>query len=447
MPEYSFNDLPAHVWPQTATRDDDGVVHIGGVALTELAARYGTPLFVVDEADFRARCRAMAAAFHGAANVHYASKAFLTRTIARWVKEEGLSLDVASGNELAVALRAGFPAARITAHGNNKSTQFLRTCVEEKVGHVVLDNHGELAALADIAAEAGVRQPVMVRVKPGVEAHTNEMIATAHEDQKFGFSLADGAAWNAVTAVVDSPHLELVGLHCHIGSQIFDAGGFNLAAARVLELYGRVHDELDVRLPELDLGGGYGIAYTADQQPLDVEALAREMLEAVREHAEDAGIEAPTVLVEPGRAIVGPSTVTVYTVGFNKTISTSETDTRRYVAVDGGMSDNIRPALYGAQYDARLVNRRAAGKLTATRVVGSHCESGDILISDEDYPDDLTTGDLLAVANTGAYGYAMASNYNLFTRPAVVTVCDGEVTTMLRRETVDDLLSLEDGEF
>lgn len=439
----TFNDLPAHVWPKNAVRADDGVVSIAGVALTDLAHEYGTPVFVVDEDDFRSRCRDMAKAYGGPENVHYASKAFLTRTIARWVNEEGLSLDVASENELAVALRAGFPAKRITAHGNNKSQTFLRMCVTEGVGHVVLDNHGELALLEEISAENNLSQPVMIRVKPGVEAHTNEMIATAHEDQKFGFSLVDGAAWDAAERAVKAPHLDLVGLHCHVGSQIFDAEGFSLAAERVLGLYKRINDELGVRLPELDLGGGYGIAYTAEQAPLDVSAVARDLLAAVSDHAAEEGIEVPTVLVEPGRAIVGPSTVTVYEVGFTKTINVSDIAARRYVAVNGGMSDNIRPALYGAEYDARLVNRLAEGEPTATRVVGSHCESGDILINDEQYPDDLRTGDLLALANTGAYGYAMASNYNMFGRPAVVSVADGKVTPMLRRQTVDDLLALE----
>ncbi|AIT60828.1 diaminopimelate decarboxylase [Corynebacterium doosanense] len=438
-----FNGLPPHVWPRNATRQEDGVVTLAGVPLPDIAEEYGTPVFIVDEDDFRTRCRDMAAAFGGPANVHYASKAFLTRTIARWVDEEELNLDVASENELSVALRAGFPAERITAHGNNKTPSFLRACVREGVGHVVLDNHGELELLDLIARGAGKAQPVLIRVTPGVEAHTNEMIATAHEDQKFGLSLADGAAWAAAEAAVRAENLELIGLHCHIGSQVFDAVGFSLAAERVLGLYKRIHDELGVRLPKLDLGGGYGIAYTADQRPLDVLSVAGELLSAVSRTAEEMGIEAPTVLVEPGRAIVGPSTVTVYEVGFTKTISVSDDAFRRYVAVDGGMSDNIRPALYQAEYDGRVVNRFVDGVETATRIVGSHCESGDILINDELYPDDITTGDLFATANTGAYGYAMASNYNLFSRPAVVSVRAGEVTPMLRRETVEDLLHLE----
>lgn len=439
----AFNGLPAHVWPRNASRGDDGVVSIAGVKLTDIAERFGTPVMVVDEDDFRSRCRDMAAAFGGPERVHYASKAFLTRTVARWVDEEGLSLDVASLNELRIALMADFPAERITAHGNNKDDEFLRACVVEGVGHVVLDSDQELERLEAVAGEEGRTQRVMVRVKPGIEAHTHEFIATSHEDQKFGFSLASGSAYRAAEAAVKAEHLDLVGLHCHVGSQVFDARGFTAAADRVLELYSRIHDELGVVLPELDLGGGYGIAYTEDDEPLDVDAVARELLAAVARTAEELGIDAPTVLVEPGRAIAGPGTVTVYEVGTVKDVTVAEGVTRRYLSVDGGMSDNIRPALYGSLYDARLVSRMAEGRLTATRIVGSHCESGDILIRDAEYPDDIRRGDLVALAATGAYAYAMASRYNAFSRPAVVSVRDGVVTPMMRRETIQDFLALE----
>nr|WP_275440748.1 diaminopimelate decarboxylase [Corynebacterium freneyi] len=435
--------MPAHVWPRNASRGDDGVVSIAGVKLTDVAERFGTPVMVVDEDDFRSRCRDMAAAFGGPERVHYASKAFLTRTVARWVDEEGLSLDVASLNELRIALMADFPAERITAHGNNKDDEFLRACVVEGVGHVVLDSDQELERLEIIAGEEGRTQRVMVRVKPGIEAHTHEFIATSHEDQKFGFSLASGSAYRAAEAAVKAEHLDLVGLHCHVGSQVFDARGFTAAADRVLELYSRIHDELGVVLPELDLGGGYGIAYTEDEEPLDVDAVARELLAAVARIAEELGIDAPTVLVEPGRAIAGPGTVTVYEVGTVKDVTVAEGVTRRYLSVDGGMSDNIRPALYGSLYDARLVSRMAEGRPTATRIVGSHCESGDILIRDAEYPDDIRCGDLVALAATGAYAYAMSSRYNAFSRPAVVSVRDGVVTPMMRRETIRDFLALE----
>lgn len=439
----AFNGLPAHVWPRNAARGTDGVVSIAGVALTDIAERFGTPVMVVDEDDFRSRCRDMARAFGGPEHVHYASKAFLTRTIARWVEEEGLSLDVASENELRIALMADFPAARITAHGNNKDDAFLRACVDEGVGHVVLDSDQELERLDAIAGEVGRAQHVMIRVKPGIEAHTHEFVATSHEDQKFGFSLASGSAYRAAEAAVKAANLELVGLHCHVGSQVFDAEGFTAAADRVLELYSRIHDELGVILPELDLGGGYGIAYTEDEQPLDVDEVAHDLLTAVAKTAAELGIEAPSVLVEPGRAIAGPGTVTVYEVGTVKDVTVDEGVSRRYLSVDGGMSDNIRPALYGSLYDARVVSRMAEGEPTATRIVGSHCESGDILIRDAEYPDDVRRGDLVALAATGAYTYAMASRYNAFSRPAVVTVRDGVAKQMMRRETVQDFLALE----
>lgn len=439
----AFNGLPAHVWPRNAARGADGVVSIAGVALTDIAERFGTPVMVVDEDDFRSRCRDMARAFGGPEHVHYASKAFLTRTIARWVEEEGLSLDVASENELRIALMADFPAARITAHGNNKDDAFLRACVDEGVGHVVLDSDQELERLDAIAGEAGRAQHVMIRVKPGIEAHTHEFIATSHEDQKFGFSLASGSAYRAAEAAVKAANLELVGLHCHVGSQVFDAQGFTAAADRVLELYSRIHDELGVILPELDLGGGYGIAYTEDEQPLDVDEVAHDLLTAVAKTAAELGIEAPSVLVEPGRAIAGPGTVTVYEVGTVKDVTVDEGVSRRYLSVDGGMSDNIRPALYGSLYDARVVSRTVDGTATSTRIVGSHCESGDVLIRDAEYPDDIRRGDLVALAATGAYTYAMSSRYNAFNRPAIVSVRDGAVTSMMRRETIEDFLALE----
>lgn len=438
-----FNDLPAHVWPRCAKREEDGVVTIAGVPLSEIAAEYGTPVVVIDEDDFRSRCRDMAAAFLAPGNVHYASKAFLTRRVARWVDEEGLALDVASENELRIALAADFPPERITVHGNNKSDEFLRLCVESKVGHVVIDSHQELAQLEAVAKQAGVKQDVFIRVKPGVDAHTHEFIATSHEDQKFGISLATGDALSAATAAIASDWLELTGLHCHVGSQVFDAEGFKLAAERVLGLYAEIWKTQGVALGYLDLGGGYGIAYMPGESPLDVNAVARDLLAAVQEVADELGIAAPTVVVEPGRAIAGPSAVTVYTAGVIKDVDTSSTTSRRYIAVDGGMSDNIRPSLYGALYDARVVNRFTDGALTDTRLVGSHCESGDILVEEASWPDDIAPGDLIALAATGAYCYSMASNYNAFGRPAVVSVRGGEVTPMVRRETVEDLIARE----
>ncbi|SDL66067.1 diaminopimelate decarboxylase [Corynebacterium mycetoides] len=436
-----FNELPAHVWPRQAARQEDGVVTIAGVPLPEIAEEYGTPVMVVDEDDFRSRCRDMAAAFGAPENVHYASKAFLTRRIARWVDEEGLALDVASENELRIALAANFPAERITVHGNNKADSFLRLCVEAGVGHVVIDSHQELGELNAVAGELGAVQDVFIRVKPGVDAHTHEFIATSHEDQKFGLSLASGSAHKAAVDAIGAANLSLAGLHCHVGSQVFDAEGFKLAAERVLGLYATIFTEQGVALDYLDLGGGYGIAYVEGEEPLDVAGVARDLLGSVRRVADELGIPAPTVVVEPGRAIAGPSTVTVYRAGTIKDVHTSNTATRRYVSVDGGMSDNIRPALYQAEYDARVVNRFVDGAGVPTRLVGSHCESGDILIGDAVWPEDVASGDLVALAATGAYCYSMASNYNAFGRPAVVSVRSGHASEMVRRETVEDILS------
>ncbi|MGV0368742.1 diaminopimelate decarboxylase [Corynebacterium aurimucosum] len=440
-----FNSLPAHVWPRNAARDSNGVVSIGGVALTALAEEYGTPLYVFDEQDFRSRCRDMAKAFGGPEHVHYASKAFITKRIVRWVDEEGLCLDVASLNEAKLALAAGFPAERMTAHGNNKEDEYLQLCVENGIGHVVLDNEEELSRLNSIAASAGRVQPVMIRVKPGVDAHTHEFIATAHEDQKFGISLSTGAAFDVARTVLESANLKLVGLHCHVGSSVFNADGFKLAAERVLSLYKRIHSELGVALEELDLGGGFGIPYMEYEEALDVATLAKDLLDAVERTATELDITPPFVLVEPGRSLVGASAVTVYRVGTVKDVETGKADLpmRRYLSVDGGMSDNIRPALYGSEYDVRVVNRRTQGELVDSRIVGFHCESGDILVNERRFPSDITAGDLLAFATTGAYQYMMASRYNGALRPAVVSVRDGQAQLMLRRETVEDLLALD----
>ncbi|KQB86345.1 diaminopimelate decarboxylase [Corynebacterium lowii] len=450
----TFNELPSHVWPTHARRQEDGVVTIAGVPLPEIVEEYGSPAFVIDEADFRCRCRTMAEAFGGADHVHYAAKAFLTRAVARWVDEEGLCLDVASDNELQIALAAEFPAERIAAHGNNKTVEFLRRCVERGVGRIVLDSFQEIERLGAVAEQAGVVQPVLVRVKPGIEAHTHEFIATAHEDQKFGFSLASGSALKAAREVLEHPHLRLVGLHCHVGSQVFDAEGFSQAAERVLGLLGTILSELGSlhpggreglaqQLSTLDLGGGYGIAYLAQEQPLDVAAVAADLLAKVAAQAEELALPTPTVMVEPGRAIAGPSTVTVYTVGTVKDVHVGDDRVRRYLSVDGGMSDNIRPALYGAQYDARVVSRFVDGDPVESRVVGSHCESGDILIENAHFPNDIEPGDILAIPATGAYCYAMSSRYNAFGRPPVIVVSSGKARVMLRRETVEDLLALE----
>ncbi|GAA0932264.1 diaminopimelate decarboxylase [Pseudonocardia zijingensis] len=448
-----LDELAPSVWPRSAVRGDGGALEIAGVDVRDLADRYGTPLFVIDEDDFRSRAAEFAAAF-GAEAVHYAAKAFLSTEVARWVADEGLSLDVASGGELAVALRAGFPADRIALHGNNKSLDELVAAVEAGVGRVVLDSFHEIARLDAVARERGVVVPVMVRLTVGVEAHTHEFIATAHEDQKFGFSIAGGAtsaAAEAVRRVLASGGLELAGLHSHIGSQIFDTEGFEVAAHRVVRFLARLHEEHGAEalqaLTTLDLGGGFGIAYRADETPVDVPELAEQLRGIVKRECHAEELDVPRIAVEPGRAIAGPAGITLYTVGTIKDVPLGGAAARRYVSVDGGMSDNIRTALYDAVYDCRLVSRSSerdgSGDAVLSRVVGKHCESGDIVVRDCWLPADLAPGDLLAVAATGAYCYSMASSYNRLPRPAVVAARRGEARVLLRRETLEDQFRLE----
>jgi diaminopimelate decarboxylase len=439
--------LAPNVWPRSTTRDETGAAVIGGVPVTHLAQEYGTPLYVVAEDDFRSRCADMVAAFGGGHNVHYAAKAFLCSEIARWINEEGLSLDVCTGGELAVALHADFPPERITFHGNNKSVAELTAAVKAGVGHVVLDSMTEIERLEAVAAEAGIVQDVLVRLTVGVEAHTHEFISTAHEDQKFGLSVASGAAMAAVRRVFETDHLRLVGLHSHIGSQIFDVAGFELAAHRGIGLLHEIVGEFGVdktaRLATVDLGGGFGISYLAPDDPAPVAELAAKLGAIVRNESQAVGLATPRLVVEPGRAIAGPGTVTLYEVGTVKDVDVSTTAHRRYVSVDGGMSDNIRTALYDAQYDARLVSRTSDAPAELSRIVGKHCETGDIVVRDTWVPGDLRPGDLLGVAATGAYCYSLSSRYNMIGRPAVVAVRAGRARLILRRETVDDLLSLE----
>ncbi|OBI13449.1 MULTISPECIES: diaminopimelate decarboxylase [unclassified Mycobacterium] len=439
--------LAPNVWPRNILRDDTGVANLAGIPVTQLTQEYGTPLFVVDEDDFRSRCRELATAFGGGQNVCYAAKAFLCSEIARWVDEEGLSLDVSTGGELAVALHADFPPERITFHGNNKSVAELTAAVKAGVGHIVLDSMTEIERLDTIAGEAGVVQDVYVRLTVGVEAHTHEFISTAHEDQKFGLSVASGAAMAAVRRVFATDHLRLVGLHSHIGSQIFDVDGFEVAAHRVIGLLHQIVDEFGIdktgQVSTVDLGGGLGISYLGTDDPPPVAELAAKLTAIVANESAAVGLPTPRLVVEPGRAIAGPGTITLYEVGTVKDVDVSSTAQRRYVSVDGGMSDNIRTALYDAQYDARLLSRASDAPATLARIVGKHCESGDIVVRDAWVPDDLRPGDLLGVAATGAYCYSLSSRYNMVCRPAVVAVRAGRSRLILRRETVDDLLSLE----
>ena len=442
--------LVPRLWAQNVSKVD-GVLTVAGEPAPDLAAEFGTPLYVVDEDDFRARARAFRDAFAGA-DVYYAAKAFLCVATARWVEEEGLNLDVCTGGELAVALRAGFPTARIGLHGNNKSVAELRRAVEAGVGRIIVDSFEEIDRLAAIAADTGREAAVMVRVTAGVEAHTHEYISTSHEDQKFGFSIADGSALEAVRRIVAARGgdgtgggLRLLGLHSHIGSQIFVTDGFEVAARRVLRLHAQIAAELGVTPPELDLGGGFGIAYTTQDDPRAPEDLARELLKIVDDECAALGLEVPQLSIEPGRAIAGPSTFTLYEVGTTKTVTLDGGASRRYLAVDGGMSDNIRPALYSADYSCTLASRRSGAPAVLSRVVGKHCESGDIVVKDEYLPGDVEAGDLLAVPGTGAYCRSLASTYNHVPRAAVVAVRDGEARLLLRRETEDDLFTLDVG--
>ena len=437
------NELVRHLWSETAQKVD-GELHVGGLALPELVADVNTPAYVLDEADFRSRTRAFRDAF-AAYDVFYAGKAFLCTAVAAWVQEEGLCLDVCSNGELTVALRAGFDPARIGYHGNNKTLTELRRAVDAGVGRIVVDSFDEIERLASITAE-GLSTRVMVRVTAGVEAHTHEYIATAHEDQKFGFSISNGQAMEAVRRVLAAPGIELLGLHSHIGSQIFDSAGFEVAARRVLALQAQISAELGVTLPEMDLGGGFGIAYTTQDDPADPAQLATEMSKIVEHECRALDIPEPRLSVEPGRAIVGPAMCTVYTVGTVKQVQLDGGAVRTYVSVDGGMSDNIRTALYDADYSATLASRSSAAPASLARVVGKHCEAGDIVVKDEFLPGDLRPGDLLAVPGTGAYCRSMASNYNHALRPPVVAVRDGVARVVVRRETEDDLLATDMGD-
>ncbi|MFH9351854.1 diaminopimelate decarboxylase [Kitasatospora sp. NPDC017646] len=440
-PPADLNALDPKVWSRTVARNAEGVATVGGIDVKRLAAEFGTPAYVLDEDDFRSRARAWRDAFGADADVYYAGKAFLSKAIVRWLHEEGLNLDVCSVGELAVALAAGMPPERIALHGNNKAPDELEHAVKTGVGHIVVDSYEEIERLAAIAARQGVRQQVLVRVTVGVEAHTHEFIATAHEDQKFGLSLNGGAAAEAVRRVLGHDSLELRGIHSHIGSQIFDMAGFEVAARRVVGLLAGIRDEYGVELPEIDLGGGLGIAYTSEDDPREPAEIAAALAEIVRRECAAARLNTPRLSVEPGRAIVGPTAFTLYEVGTVKPLE----GLRTYVSVDGGMSDNIRTALYDAEYSVALVSRTSDAEPMLVRVVGKHCESGDIVVRDAFLPSDLAPGDLIAVPATGAYCRSMASNYNHALRPPVLAVRDGAARVIVRRETEEDLLRLDIG--
>ncbi|TAM67584.1 MAG: diaminopimelate decarboxylase [Microbacteriaceae bacterium] len=440
------NVLAPGLWPAGSARNDDGELTIAGVGVRELSERFGTPLYVIDEADVRARAVEALAAFTDAfgrvgasAKVYYAGKAFLSTQLARWVAEAGLNLDVCSGGELAVALAAGIAPDRLGFHGNNKSLAEIDRAVSVGVGTVVIDSEQEIVQVAAAAQRHGVVQRVRLRVNSGVHAHTHEFLATAHEDQKFGVPLDQ--AERLVAAIRAERGLAFLGLHCHIGSQIFGSDGFAESAARVLDVHTRLL--ADGPVPELNLGGGFGIAYTSADEPMPLRELAIEIATAVAASCARLGIAVPTVAFEPGRAIVGPAGLTLYTVGTTKPVGVAIDGgcaDRLYVSVDGGMSDNARYVLYGADYSARIADRVSDAAPALVRIVGKHCESGDIVVDADYLPSDVAPGDLLAVPATGAYCWALSSNYNYLPRPAVVAVLDGDARVIVRGETEGDLL-------
>ena len=444
------------LWPWSATRVD-GVLRVGGVDLTSVAADFGTPTFVLDVEAMRGRARVWASAMAeefwdgyglSGGDAFYAGKAFLSADVARLVAAEGLGIDTASLGELTLALRAGVDPSRIGLHGNNKSDAEILLALEAGIHRIFIDSMDEVHQIERIAADLGVVAPVMVRLKSGIHAGGNEYIATAHEDQKFGLSLATSQAYEAVAAIKDAAHLDFRGLHSHIGSQIFGTEAFVEAARIVVDFAARVSGELGLDVPAIDLGGGVGIAYTGqDPVPTSPVEVARALATVVRERCAHHGLPIPHVSVEPGRSIAGPSMVMLYRVGVVKDVSLEDGGVRRYVAIDGGMSDNIRPVLYDATYTATLANRdpAQASSLVRCRIVGKHCESGDIIISDIDLPADIAGGDLLAVPAVGAYGYSMASNYNMLTKPGVLAVEDGTARWFVRPQTVDHLLALDVG--
>ncbi|MFC4335711.1 diaminopimelate decarboxylase [Salininema proteolyticum] len=458
VPE-DVNELHSYLWPRNVKRGADGALEMAGHKVPDLVREFGTPAYLFDEGDFRSRCADWAEAFDFA-DVFYASKAFCSKAVLKIASEYGLKVDVCTEGELAVALAAGIDPADIGLHGNNKSLGELEAALKHGVGRIVVDSLTEIERLERLAGETGVRPKVMVRVNVGVEAHTHEYIATAHEDQKFGFSLADGDAYEAAARILDGGALELLGLHTHIGSQIFDTSAFEVSAQRAVRLQAKLQEDYRVQLPELDLGGGYGMALTSQDDPEEPAVIAEALRRIIDRESAAAGIPAPRISIEPGRALIGPAMITVYEIGTVKPVHLSgkpdgaqhgpggerrKGASRLYVSVDGGMSDNLRPALYDASYSCTLANRAGGPAASLSRVVGKHCEAGDIIVKDEFLPADVQPGDLLAVPGTGAYCRSMGSNYNHVPRPPVVAVDETGARTIVARETVDDLLRLDLG--
>jgi diaminopimelate decarboxylase len=449
-----MNEISDHIWPKSANRNNDGALVISGLDVRDISQKYPTPLFVLDETDLINRVqkymKSFSKASHGSkltkeTKIFYASKAFTSSLFIKLIVNEGMGIDVATEGELRVALAGGCKPENIVFHGNNKSVDELAFAIDKKVGLFAVDSFFEIARLAQLAIDKNVKPNVLVRVTAGIEAHTHEFVATAHEDQKFGFSLAAGDADEAVRRIVKDENLHLVGLHSHIGSQIFDNKGFEIAATRLAELALRIAKEHNVQIEMLNLGGGMGIAYIDSDAPLAIEQMSSELVDIVYKLFTTNGLAMPQLAFEPGRAIVGPSMITLYTVGTTKKIELENGEKRTYVAVDGGMSDNIRTALYGAQYSVTLASRLSKAEPMLSRIVGKHCESGDIIVRDCYLPEDLVPGDLVAVAATGAYNRSMSSQYNLVTRPGVVSVNNKKINELLRKETYEDVFITDPG--
>ena len=427
---------------------DDNQLHLSGISASKLAKDFGTPSFFIDEDDFRTRAlswqSALASEFGPqAGGVFYAAKAFICTDVARWIKEIGIGIDVCTGGELAAALAGGIDPSKIEVHGNNKSLAEIDRAVEVGVKTVVIDSLHEIERVAAMARKHSKVQAVFLRLTPGVQAHTHESISTAHEDVKFGFSIASGAAWDAVQVVLRHSELELRGVHCHVGSQIFGTDSFEMASERLINFLAKFRDAFGRELPELDLGGGYGIAYLPNEETVQPSEVIPALHAAVKKHCAAKNLSIPVISIEPGRAIVGPTTFTLYEVGTTKDVTLEDGNIRRYISVDGGMSENIRPSLYDAQYFAVLASRQSQSVKVSSRIVGKHCETGDIVIRDIDLQSDIAPGDLLATPATGAYGRSMASNYNHVPRPPVIAVKDGKARVIVRRENEADLLALD----
>ncbi|OOC60819.1 diaminopimelate decarboxylase [Paenibacillus ihbetae] len=423
----------------TSKINEQGHLEIGGCDTSELKAQYGTPLYIVDEQAVRNRCREYIEAFKASGlkfQVAYASKAFCVMAMCQLAEEEGMSLDVVSDGELYTALQAGFPVQRIHFHGNNKTPEEIEMAIDAEIGCFVVDNVVELHMLQAIAAEKNRKVNILLRLTPGVEAHTHEYISTGQTDSKFGFDIGNGSAFEAVKLAAAQNNLQLIGIHSHIGSQIFEVEGFQMAVSRVAEFAAKVKADLGVTFKVVNLGGGFGIRYVDGDTPLHVSDYVKAITDAVKTHFAGIDNELPEIWVEPGRSIVGEAGTTLYTVGTSKDIP----GVRKYVAVDGGMTDNPRPALYESKYEAMLANRANEKPEETVSIAGKCCESGDMLIWDLDLPK-VNTGDLLAVSCTGAYNYSMASNYNRIRRPAVVFVKDGQSRLVVRRESLQDIIS------